>query len=300
MEATPPWWTSQAKLEGKTKEISINDEDPRRVVTIGADLAPEREAELMDFLRRNTNVFAWTLADIAGIDRAIIEHRLNVDLTKKPRKQKLRKMATEQQEAAKTEVGKLLDANVIREVIHTDWLANTILVKKANRKWRMCVDFTDLNKACPKDDFPVARIDQIVNSTAGCEMLSFIDAYSGYHPVLMATEDEAKTSFIMPNGTYCYIRMPFGLRNAGATFAQLIELIFKTQLGRNMEAYMDDIVVKCQHEPDHLQHLDETFSNLQKVGFRLNPEKCVFGVRSGKLLSFLVSHQGIKANPEKI
>nr|CAH67397.1 H0115B09.9 [Oryza sativa] len=209
-------------------------------------------------------------------------------------------MSTDRQQATKVELEKLLKAKVIREVMHPEWLANPVLVKKANGKWRMCIDFTDLNKACPKDDFPLPRIDQLVDATASCELMSFLDAYSGYHQVFMMKEDEEKTSFITPFGTYCFIRMPFGLKNAGATFARLIGKVLAKQLGRNVEAYVDDIVVKSKQAFSHGKDLQETFENLRKYSVKLNPEKCVFGVGAGKLLGFLVSKRGIEANPDKI
>ncbi|CAN6333558.1 unnamed protein product [Urochloa humidicola] len=164
----------------------------------------------------------------------------------------------------------------------------------------MCIDFTSLNKACPKDDFPLPCIDQIMDSTSGSARLCFMDTYSGYHQVWMAEDDEAHTNFITPFGTYCYVRMLFGLRNAGATFARLVQIVFEAQVGRNLEAYVDDIVVKSKHECDLIADLRETFSNLRRTGLRLNPEKCTFGVQFGKLLGYLVSRRGIEANPDKI
>ena len=211
-----------------------------------------------------------------------------------------RRMTSERLEAAKAEVTRLLKAGVIREVNHSEWLANPVLVQKSSGKWRMCVDFTDLNKASPKDDFPLPRIDQLVDATSGCELMSFLDAYSGYHQIFMAKEDEEKTAFITPMGTYCFNRMPFGLKNAGATFSRLIAKVLAEQLGRNVEAYVDDIVVKSRHAGSHTGDLEETFVNLRREGIKLNPDKCAFGVKAGKLLGFLVSERGIEANPEKI
>ena len=169
----------------------------------------------------------------------------------------------------------------------------------ANGKWRTCVDFTDLNKACPKDDFPLPRIDQLVDSTAGCELMSFLDAYSSYHQIHMNLLDIPKTFFITPFGTFCHLRMPFGLRNAGATFAKLVYKVLDKQLGRNVEAYVDDIVVKSHKAFDHANDLQETFDSLRAAGIKLNPEKCVFGVRAGKLLGFLVSERGIESRENR-
>src|SRR4051812_43617034 len=206
----------------------------------------------------------------------------------------------EGQEFIAEEIKKLEVAGLVRGVLHPTWLANPVVVRKANGKWRLCIDFTDVNKACPKDPFPLPRIDQIVDSTAGCDLLSFLDAYSGYHQIFMAEEDEEKTAFITPCGTYCFIRMPFGLKNVGSTFARVVHTAFEPQIHRNVEAYMDDIVVKSKDRATLIQDLDETFANLCKISLKLKPEKCVFGVPSGKLLGFFVSQRGIEANPDKI
>ena len=117
-------------------------------------------------------------------------------------------------------------AGLVRGVLHPTWLANPVVVRKANGKWRLCIDYTDINKACPKDPFPLPRIDQIVDSTAGCHLLSFLDAYSGYHQIFMTREDEEKTTFITPCGTYCFLWMPFGLKSAGSTFARAVQIGF--------------------------------------------------------------------------
>src|SRR5438105_14710560 len=133
------------------------------------------------------------------------------------------RQAWEHQDVVRKEVEKLLQASFIREVRHPDWLANPVIVPKANGKWWVCVDYTDLNKACPKDPFPLPRIDQIVDSTAGCDLLCFLDAYSGYHQISMCREDEEKTAFVAPSGVYCYTRMPFGLKNAGPTYQRCMQ-----------------------------------------------------------------------------
>ena len=149
----------------------------------------------------------------------------------------------EQQQFIAEEIKKLEAAGFVRGVLHPTWLANPAVVRKLHGKWRLCIDFIDLNKACPKDPFPLPRIDQIVDSTSGCDFLSFLDAYSGYHQIFMSKEDEEKTSFITLCGTYCFVRMPFGLKSVGSTFARAVQIGFEPQLHRNIEAYMDDIVV---------------------------------------------------------
>jgi hypothetical protein len=159
-------------------------------------------------------------------------------------KQKTRKQAQEKQDFIVQEIEKLKKAKLIREVAHPTWIANLVVVPKANGSGRLCVDFTSLNKARPKDPYPLPRIDQIVDSTAGCDLLCFLDAFSGYHQIKMAREDKEKTTFITPCGVYCYICMPFDLKNAGAAFQRLMRKALGAQMGRNSEAYMDDIIVK--------------------------------------------------------
>ena len=198
------------------------------------------------------------------------------------------------------EVTKLLAAGFIREVHYPEWLANVVLVKKANGKWRMCVDFTDLNKACPKDSFPLLRIDQLVDSTTGQKLLTFMDAFSGYNQIRMAEEDQEKTSFITSQGLYYYKVMPFGLKNARATYQRLVNRMFSKQIGRNMEVYVDNMLVKSREELTHLNDLKEMFTTLKQYQMKLNPAKCVFGVVSGKFLGFMVSQRGIEANSEKV
>ncbi|XP_074327047.1 uncharacterized protein LOC141664986 [Apium graveolens] len=180
------------------------------------------------------------------------------------------------------------------------WLANPILVKKRNGKWRTCVEFTDLNKACPKDSFPLPRIDQLVDATAGHALLSFMDEYSGYNQILMYEPDQEHTFFITDRGLYCYIGMPFGLINAGATYQRLVNKISKKQIGKTMEVYVDDMLVKSKRAEDHVADLTEMFHILRKYRMKLNPQKCVFGVESGKFLGFMVNNRGIEANPAKI
>jgi hypothetical protein len=175
-----------------------------------------------------------------------------------------------------------------------------VVIPKANGSGRLCVDFTSLNKACPKDPYPLPRIDQIVDSTADCDLLCFLDAFFGYHQIKMAREDKEKTAFITPCGVYCYVCMPFGLKNTGAIFQRLMRKALGAQMGRNVEAYVDDIVVKTRKSHTFIEDLEETFANLRKVHIKLNPAKCAFGVPSGKLLGFLVSHRGIEANPDKV
>ena len=202
------------------------------------------------------------------IDPAIIIHRLNVSLSFKPVKQK-RSFATERQKAINEEVGKLLQEGAIKEVEYPEWLANVVLVKKANDKWQLCIDFTDINRACPKDSFPLPRIDLIVDATTGHEILILMDAFSGYNQISMDPDDKEKTSFVTGQGTYCYRVMPFGLKKAGATYQRLVNRMFQKQIGASMEVYIDDMLVKSTTAELHITHLSEAFQILREYNMKL-------------------------------
>ncbi|MCA8824161.1 reverse transcriptase family protein [Escherichia coli] len=162
------------------------------------------------------------------------------------------------------------------------------------------MDFTDLNKACPKDSFPLPHIDMLVDATAGHELLSFMDAFSGYNQILMHPDDQEKTAFITERGIFCYKVMPFGLKNAGATYQRLVNKMFADYLGDTMEVYIDDMLVKSLLAEQHLDHLRQAFEVLQKYSMKLNPTKCSFGVASGKFLGYMVTQRGIEANLDQI
>jgi hypothetical protein len=178
-----------------TKKVLLDAMVLDQTVVIRSNLLPDEEGGLVQFLHKNKDVFAWSAKDLTGVDRSFIEHRLNIDPSVESRRQKLRKMSDDKLVAVKSEVQRLLDATVIREVMYSKWLANTVFVKKKNGKWRMCIDFTDLNKTTPKDNYPMPRMDQVVDSAANAAVMSLLDYFSGYHQCWMANEDEGKTQF---------------------------------------------------------------------------------------------------------
>ncbi|RVX06224.1 Transposon Ty3-I Gag-Pol polyprotein [Vitis vinifera] len=235
-------------------------------------MTTEETQSMQNILRRNHDIFAWAHSDMKGNSSLYCISQLNVFSTTKPVWQKIRCFHPDRQKVIRNEIDKLLEAEFIREVAYPDWLANVVVVPKKKGKWRVCVDYTNLNNACPKDGFPLPRIDQIVDSTAGQGMLSFLDAFSGYHQIPMSPADEEKTAFITPYGLYCYKVMSFGLKNAGATYQRLMTKIFKPLIGHTIE---------------EVWHEAESF-------------KCAFGVSVGKFLGFMVSQRGIEVSPGQV
>ncbi|CAA0816695.1 Uncharacterized mitochondrial protein AtMg00860, partial [Striga hermonthica] len=284
---------------GELMEIQIGEGEDQ-TTKVGKELEDELRGQLVEILREFRDIFAFSPEELMGIDPEVMGHKLNVDPLKKPVKQRLRHHGAEIDKAIEVEVDKLLKAKHIKEIQFPEWISNTVMVKKALSKWRMCIDFRDLNLACPKDHYPLPRIDQLVDSTAGCEFLSMMDASQGYHQIPLAPEDQSKVSFVRSKGTYCYVVMPFGLKNAGATYQRLMDRMFRSQIGCNMEVYVDDILVKSRSSTSHVEDLKETFKTLRTYGMKLNPNKCAFGVRAGRFLGYIVTEKGIEVNKDKV
>ncbi|XP_071713651.1 uncharacterized protein [Rutidosis leptorrhynchoides] len=305
-EETPSECILETREEGSNDEkISVNPLFPDQQVIIGSSLSSKTKKKLRKLLQANIDIFAWEYEDMTGIPRMLsidgttfsTEHKLNEYKHLELIHQKKRNLANERNEAACKEVEELLQAGIIREAKYPTWVANPVMVKKSDGGWRMCVDFMNINKACPKDCYPLPEIDWKVESLTGYKYKCFLDAYKGYHQIQMAEEDEEKTSFFTSKGIYCYKKMPFGLKNAGATYQRLVDKVFRKQLGRNVEAYVDAMVIKSPEESTLLRDIQETFDTLQTVNMKLNPKKCSFGVEEGKFLGYYITKKGILANP---
>ncbi|XP_024006459.1 uncharacterized protein LOC112082972 [Eutrema salsugineum] len=247
-----PWLHTMRQLPiHSITQVCIDKLRPECQVGIGAELDLKIRDILVHFLKQHSSTFTWSVEDMPGSDPQIACHELNIDPTYKPIEQKRRKLGPEKAQAVNDEVDRLLKAGSISEVKYPDWLANPVVIKKKNGKWKSCVDFTDLNKACSKDSFPLPQIDRLVEATAESELLSFMDAFSGYNQILMHPQDREKTSFIMDRSIYCYKVMPLCLKNARATYQRLVNRIFASQLGRTMEVYINDMLVKSLVASDH-------------------------------------------------
>ena len=267
---------------------------------IGSQLPQQEREELIEFLKQNIDVFAWSTYEAPGVDPEFICHHLNVNPLVVSKKQPPRRPSKEHAEAIREEIAKLKQAGAIKEVFYLEWLANTVVIKKKNGKWRVCVDFTDLNKACPKDPFPMPKIDQLVDATVGHPRMSFLDAFQGYYQIPLALDDQEKTAFVTPIGNYHYKVMSFGLKNVGSTYQRMMTRMFESLLGKNIEIYIDDMVVKSKVVSEHLGDLRVIFEILRSYRLRLNASKCSFGVGSGKFLGYMVTHKGIEINPDQI
>ncbi|PKI32890.1 hypothetical protein CRG98_046718 [Punica granatum] len=255
-----------------TKEINVGTEEEPRTLKIETGLDPTQRARMIDFLKEYQ------------------EHFLPLDTENfPPKRQHLRRQRAGLLLRIKVEVVKQIDAGFFEVCNYSEWVANIVPVEKKNGKVRVCVDYRDLNKASPKDNFPLPHIDVLVDNTARHNQFSFIDGFSGYNQIRMAKEDKIKTTFITMWGTFCYKLMPFDLKNAEATYQRAMVALFHNMMHKEIE-----------EGEDHLVNLRHLFERLKKYKLRLNPAQCTFGAKSGKLLGFVISERGIEVDPDKV
>nr|KYP60896.1 Transposon Ty3-I Gag-Pol polyprotein [Cajanus cajan] len=236
-----------------------------------------------------------------GLDRELVEHRLPMIPGKKPVKQSPRRFAPEVVEKIKGEIERLLKAKFIRTSRYPEWISNIVPVMKKNGKLRVCIDFRDLNMATPKDEYPMPIAETMIDAAAGNEIITLLDGYSGYNQIYITANDVSKTIFRCPGalGIYEWVMMPFGLKNAGATYQRAMNLIFHDLIGKFVQVYIDDIIVRSKRKEDHLNHLKLSFERMTKHGLKMNPLKCAFGVTAGEFLGFVIHQKGIEVNRNK-
>eukprot|EP00253_Pinus_taeda_P009223 PITA_09223 len=209
-------------------------------------------------------------------DTSIIQHTILMLPEQKPVQQKLRKIHPNLEGQIKSELNKLLKDKIIFPVRHSNWVSNMVPVRKKNGDIRICIDFINLNKASLKDNFPLPTMEQILQSVAGSELMSFLDGFSGYNQILVHPNDRLKTTFRTKWGTYAYQKMPFGLINAGATFQRAMDIAFKGLINRKVVVYLDDITIFSKEISNHLHDLNQIFQRCKKYCISLNPKKSFF------------------------
>jgi hypothetical protein len=234
-----------------------------------------------------------------GIDPDIVIHEIKTYPDAKPVRKRLHPVHPCKVVAIKLEVEKLLKAEFIYPVALTDWVSNLVLIDKKQGTIRVCIDYRDINKSCPKDNFPTPFIDQIVDDCTGSKIFSLMDGFYGYNQINIVPEDQHKTTFICPWGTFTYQKLPFGLKNVGETFQRAMYYAFH-DIKHIVQPYLYDLPTHSMHRVDHPIHLRAIFLCCRFYHIRLNPHKCIFCVESSRLVGFIVSHQGIRVDPLKV
>ncbi|KAM1520347.1 hypothetical protein ACFX1Z_023051 [Malus domestica] len=266
------------------KELNLGTNEEPKLIFVSALLSADEIEKYYQLLLEYKDVFAWNYKEMLGLDPTIIVHHLTVKPGTRPIKQTQICYRSELIPQIKVEINKLIEASFIREVQYPKWISNIVIVLKKSGQIHVYVDFRDLNDACPNDDFPLPIIEIMVDATIGHKALSFMDVSSRYNQIRMAPEDKELTAFRTPKGIYYYKVMPFGLNI----------------LHKNVECYIDDVVVKTKKRSDHLKDLRIVFNRLRHYNLKMNLFKCAFGVTSGKFLGFIVKHRGIEVDQSKI
>ena len=292
-------FTSADPLE----KVDIGNGAVARPTYINQNLTADLKLDLIALLKEYIDCFAWEYHEIPGLSRELVEHRLPIKSGFRPYKQPARRFNPKLYDRIKEEINRLLEANFIRPCRYADWISNIVPVeKKGFGKLRVCIDLRNLNKATPKDEYPMPIADSLINDASGHKMISFLDGNAGYNQIFMAEEDVSKTAFRCPGfvGLFEWVVMTFGLKNAGATYQRAMNLIFHDFFGIVVEVYIDDIVVKSACSNSHLADLRLAFERMRRYGLKMNPLKCAFGVSAGKFLGFIVHEKGIEIDPKKI
>jgi hypothetical protein len=285
-------FTSVNELE----EIDIGLGDKPRQTFISKKLDLSLWEPMIALLKEYSDCFAWDYTEMPGLDRSIIEHWLPLKNGFQPFQQRARQMRTELLEEVKKEIEKMLEAGFISPCRYAEWISSIVSAQKKDGQWWVCVDFRDLNRATPKDEYPMPVVETLINAAAGNKILSFMDGNAGYNQIFMALEDIHKTIFRVPVtvGLFEYVVMAFGLKNAGATYQLAMNYIYHDLISKLVEIYIDDIVVKSTSTRGHLEDLRQVFESTRRFGLKMNPKKCAFVVSAGQFLSFLVHEWGIK------
>lgn len=292
-------FTSADSLE----EVDIGSGNIPRPTFVNKNMANDCKAKMIELLRNYVDCFAWEYHEMPGLSRELVEHRLPIKSGFRPHKQPPRRFNPNMYDRIKEEIDRLLRAGFIRPCRYAEWISNIVPVeKKSSGKLRICVDFRDLNKATPKDEYPMPIADMLINNASGHRVVSFLDGNAGYNQIFMAEEDMSKTAFRCPGfvGLFEWVVMTFGLKNAGATYQRAMNLIFHDLLGIILEIYIDDVVVKSDNVDHHLADLTLVFERMRRYGLKMNPLKCAFGVSAGKFLGFLIHERGIEIDPARL
>ena len=233
-------------------------------------------------------------------DTNVIQHTIPIKEGAKPFKQKLGRINPLLLPLIEREVKKLFEENIIVALRHSRWLANVVPVRKKRGEIRICIDFRNLNKVSLKDNYPLPKMDHILQKVVGSQRMSMLDGFSGYNQVLVHPDDQEKTTFTMPWGTFMYSKMPFGIMNVGATFQRAMDIAFSEEKDKFVVIYLDDITVFSKIDEKHLQHLERVFLKCLKFGVSLNPKKPHFTLEEGKILGHIISKDGIKIDPARV
>ena len=263
-------------------------------------MPPDQKPKYIDLFKEFQDVFAWGYEDLKSYDTSVIQHTIPLKPNQKPFKQKLRRINPVLLPSIEKELHKMFKAGIIAPIRFSEWISNLVPTRKKIGEIRLCVDLRNLNQVSLKDNYPLPKMDHILQRVVGASRISLLDGFSGFNQILVHPDDQDKTAFTTPWGTFKYVKMPFGLKNAGATFQRAMDIAFAKEIHDFLVIYLDDLTPFSKSDQEHLKHLRQIFITCRKYGISLNPKKSLFGLEEGKLLGHIISKDGIRIDPDRI
>jgi ribonuclease HI len=295
-----PYQPDKKEKDPAVQEHNIGGKSQPKFINLSSELTADEKSKYCSVLKEFSDVFAWKYSDLKTYDPDIIQHKIPLEKDTIPFKQKLRPISPLLLPVIEREIKKLLDAKIIVPLRYSKWIANLVIVRKKNGEVRLCVDFRNLNKCSKKDNYPLPKMEHLLQRISGAKVMSFLDGFSGYNQVVVHPDDQEKTAFTTPWGTFMYSKMPFGLMNVGATFQRAMDIAFVGEKDKFVLIYLDDITVYSSNHEEHLKHLKRVFLKCRQFGISLNPKKSQFALRKGKLLGHIVSAEGVMIDPARV
>jgi len=294
------WKPTLRPTEKGVEEVNIGIAENPKMIKLSKTLPPEVRGKYISLLSSFSDAFAWDYSDLKTYDTSIIQHTIPIKPNQKPFCQKLRRINPKLFPSIKKEVNRLYKSGIIVPIRFSYWISNLVPVRKKIGEIRLCIDFRNLNKVSLKDNYPLPKMDHILQRVVGASRMSLLDGYSGYNQILVEEDDGDKTAFTTPWGTFHYAKMPFGLKNAGATFQQAMDMAFANEKYVFFVVYRDDLMVFSNSDDVHLYHLKVLFQKCRKYGISLNPKKSLFAMEEGKILGHIISKEGICIDPTRV
>ena len=295
-----PRKTKMQPLNAAIEECNIGTIENPKIIKLSKSLPPDQKPKYVDLFKEFQDVFAWSYEDLKSYNTSVIQHTIPLKPNQNPFKKKLRRINPMLLPSVEKEVQKMFKAWIIAPIRFSEWISNLVPTRKKTSEIRLCVDLRNLNQVSLKDNYPLPKMDHILQRVVGASRISLLDGFSSFNQILVHPDDQDKTSFTTPWGPFKYVKIPFGFKNAGATFQRAIDISFPKEIHDFLVVYLNDLTPFSKSDLEHLKHLRQIFVTCRKYGISLNPKKSLFGLEEGKLLGHIISKDGIRIDPDRI
>jgi len=286
-------------LNADIEDCNIGTEENPKMIKLSKTLPPDQKLKYVELFKEFQDAFAWRYEDLKSYDTSVIQHTIPLKENQNPFKQKLRRVNPVLLPLIEKEVKRMYEAGIIAPIRFSEWVSNLVPTRKKTREIRLCVDLRNENKVSLKDHYPLRKMDHILQKVVGASRISLLDGFLGFNQILVHPDGQEMNAFTIPWGTFKYVKIPFGLKNAGATFQWAMDIAFAKEIHDFLFIYLDDLTVFSKSDQQHLNHLRQVFLKCRQYGISLNPKKSLFGLEEGKL-GHIISKDGIKIGPDRI